>query len=62
MCIRDRPGEEHVAEIDPGVQLYVGLEAIGEPDAAGMRTVCLLYTSDAADELLCVDVGGRRII
>ena len=23
---------------------------------------CLLYTSDAADELLCVDPGGRRII
>ena len=22
---------------------------------------CLLYTSDAADELLCVDLGGRRI-
>ena len=26
------------------------------------RTVlCLLYTSDAADDLLCVDLGGRRI-
>src|SRR5680860_987683 len=24
--------------------------------------VCLLYTSDAADDLLCVDLGGRRII
>ena len=23
---------------------------------------CLLYTSDAADDLLCVDHGGRRII
>ena len=22
---------------------------------------CLLYTSDAADELLCVDLGGRRV-
>ena len=22
---------------------------------------CLLYTSDAADDLLCVDLGGRRI-
>ena len=21
---------------------------------------CLLYTSDAADDLLCVDLGGRR--
>ena len=23
---------------------------------------CLLYTSDAADDLSCVDLGGRRII
>ena len=22
---------------------------------------CILYTSDAADDLLCVDLGGRRI-
>src|SRR5450756_2326887 len=30
----------------------------------GVRIVncCLLYTSDAADDLLCVDLGGRRII
>ena len=26
------------------------------------RPSCLLYTSDAADDLLCVDLGGRRII
>src|SRR5450756_2208378 len=26
------------------------------------RVDCLLYTSDAADDLLCVDLGGRRII
>ena len=25
-------------------------------------TACLLYTSDAADDLLCVDPGGRRSI
>ena len=24
--------------------------------------ICHLYTSDAADDLLCVDLGGRRII
>ena len=24
--------------------------------------ICLLYTSDAADDLLCVDLGGRRNI
>src|SRR5659263_311313 len=31
--------------------------------AYAARTVsesCLLYTSDAADDLLCVDLGGRR--
>ena len=27
-----------------------------------MEIPCLLYTSDAADDLLCVDLGGRRII
>src|SRR5450756_596145 len=28
----------------------------------GTANTCLLYTSDAADDLLCVDLGGRRII
>src|SRR5450756_2547704 len=28
----------------------------------GQGKSCLLYTSDAADDLLCVDLGGRRII
>ena len=27
-----------------------------------LRTCCLLYTSDAADERSSVDLGGRRII
>ena len=31
------------------------------PNSARLRS-CLLYTSDAADDLLCVDLGGRRII
>ena len=30
-------------------------------DVNGVYT-CLLYTSDAADDLLCVDLGGRRVI
>ena len=29
---------------------------------AAVRGGCLLYTSDAADDLLCVELGGRRII
>src|SRR5665811_1288165 len=28
----------------------------------GQPTACLLYTSDAADDLTRVDLGGRRII
>jgi pyruvate carboxylase len=31
--------EEHAIDLEPGVRLMVGLEAIGEPDARGMRTV-----------------------
>ena len=31
-------------------------------DLDGGHGGCLLYTSDAADDLLCVDLGGRRII
>lgn len=33
------PGEEHAVEIQRGVRLLVGLEAIGEADDKGMRTV-----------------------
>ena len=28
----------------------------------GLNPTCLLYTSDAADDLLCVDLRCRRII
>ncbi len=34
-----RAGEEHVVEISKGVSLFVGLEAIGDADDKGMRTV-----------------------
>jgi len=34
-----RQGGEHVVGIDRGVSLFVGLEAIGEADEKGMRTV-----------------------
>ena len=38
--------------------------AYGKENATHEEVVraCLLYTSDAADDLLCVDLGGRRII
>src|SRR5450756_2382087 len=34
----------------------------GRQGQGGWAESCLLYTSDAADDLLCVDLGGRRII
>ena len=34
---------------------------ISKDSLQGLLT-CLLYTSDAADDLLCVDLGGPRII
>ncbi|MYR06172.1 pyruvate carboxylase [Gordonia sp. SID5947] len=38
-----RYGEEHRVELEPGVELLIGLEAISEPDERGMRTVmCVL--------------------
>ncbi len=32
-------GAEHMIELKSGVQLYLGLEAVGEPDERGLRTV-----------------------
>src|SRR6185369_8688309 len=38
-----RYGDEHRIQIDRGVDLIIGLEAISEPDERGMRTVmCIL--------------------
>ncbi|WP_349898226.1 pyruvate carboxylase [Parafrigoribacterium soli] len=34
-----KQGSEHIVEIDTGVSLYFGLQAIGEADDKGMRTV-----------------------
>jgi pyruvate carboxylase len=33
------PGEEYAVDLAPGIRLYVGLEAIGEADDKGVRTV-----------------------
>ena len=45
---------------------FEGVEKLVELNLQVAKTTlseaCLLYTSDAADDLLCVDLGGRRII
>eukprot|EP00825_Cyclidium_porcatum_P015874 TRINITY_DN19117_c0_g1_i2.p1 TRINITY_DN19117_c0_g1~~TRINITY_DN19117_c0_g1_i2.p1 ORF type:complete len:176 (-),score=3.65 TRINITY_DN19117_c0_g1_i2:11-538(-) len=49
-------------------QLYVLRAIMGVSEAFYMPPMysalipCLLYTSDAADDMQCVDLGGRRII
>ena len=34
-----RPGEEYAVDLDPGVRLLIQLQAIGDVDERGMRTV-----------------------
>ena len=57
------PRGYHVVTAETGAQ---ALECFKEvcPDVVLLDLImpCLLYTSDAADDLLCVDLGGRRII
>ena len=63
MCIRDRDrsGRGQLLRGGPGDRGAVrGADVCGGSSAG--RGACLLYTSDAADDLLCVDLGGRRII
>ena len=63
MCIRDR-----IKQPDDVRNLgYAECASLAEDIRSTIiKTVshngCLLYTSDAADDLLCVDLGGRRII
>ena len=62
MCIRDS------FRADQGAALLTGVHGLHRERGAGRVLAfsqpepCLLYTSDAADDLLCVDLGGRRII
>ena len=64
MCIRDRHGPGGLAQLDAHlVRDDVRERGLAEAGRAEDQTViCLLYTSDAADELDGVDLGGRRII
>src|SRR5450756_1890649 len=47
-------------------RFYETLRGLGDTEGGNLvverYSACLLYTSDAADDLLCVDLGGRRII
>ena len=73
MCIRDRLGffvdgfGIQLGAVEPGGKADgagEGLGAEAQMHGAVFFTVdpCLLYTSDAADDRACVNLGGRRII
>ena len=63
MCIRDSCYREKAKELedDDGLKGDDRKEAEHNNQAARLW-LCLLYTSDAADERSSVDLGGRRII
>lgn len=51
------PGAEHVVEIAKGVQIFVGLEAIGSPDGKGYRTVMATLNG----QLRPINIRDRKI-
>ena len=51
---------EGIEEIPSHLQFALSL--VGFLRIEILAETCLLYTSDAADDMQCVDLGGRRII
>ena len=63
MCIRDRQrGLDRTGDVVVLFADHVRIELARGGVQRVHRRVCLLYTSDAADERSSVDLGGRRII
>src|SRR5450756_2664599 len=54
-ALAERLTDQQVRDVEIG-KAHVGIGMVYR------GKFCLLYTSDAADDLLCVDLGGRRII
>src|SRR5450756_1526394 len=64
-CYINLPANDRTArakELSPAEISRLADEAVALGAMWCLITGCLLYTSDAADDLLCVDLGGRRII
>ena len=62
MCIRDSYKNHPYFEGAEKSTMPALAEWVMNSDKVVSFWNCLLYTSDAADDLLCVDLGGRRII
>ena len=62
MCIRDRKRRQFPVVSRPAfIARQQGVLSALAADE-GTLPACLLYTSDAADDPLCVALGGSRII
>src|SRR5659263_777673 len=76
-CVQSKLSREYKGKTHEDLMLGLGRPTSVEPLSGGRKieiyqkskflkpapiNTCLLYTSDAADDLLCVDLGGRRII
>src|SRR5450756_819998 len=65
-------GADKLTQVEMSIPHTPAPLTLGNMRANGVRTLaawclsrgcnCLLYTSDAADDLLCVDLGARRIL
>ena len=62
MCIRDSSRIGRLIEREQNQCQTVIVAVLVEQRSHVASVICLLYTSDAADERSSVDLGGRRII
>src|SRR5665811_2536383 len=62
VCHSDLHIWEGFYDLGGGKKLLLQERGVKLPLTMGHENVCLLYTSDAADDLTRVDLGGRRII
>ena len=53
---------DHLCENCAPPDHYLAAEQRRQSEHQNKHEHCLLYTSDAADDTPCVDLGGRRII
>ena len=63
MCIRDGvPATPSLDDRKQNLLLHADVAKQSGAELIVRLVICLLYTSDAADERSSVDLGGRRII
>eukprot|EP00825_Cyclidium_porcatum_P045602 TRINITY_DN697_c0_g1_i5.p1 TRINITY_DN697_c0_g1~~TRINITY_DN697_c0_g1_i5.p1 ORF type:complete len:123 (+),score=23.89 TRINITY_DN697_c0_g1_i5:39-407(+) len=62
MCIRDSCSNMSLNQLNHLILRRIFHYLAYLPYHSLRLQTCLLYTSDAADDMQCVDLGGRRII